>query len=72
MYYLYENPTVEIRNYFVMSKCNYIPGVEMFSYLWVEIDKNKVEVVGQPAHREEDDNQGEHSDYLKQNIFIIK
>jgi hypothetical protein len=35
----------------------------------VEVDQDEVEVVGQPAHREEDDNQGKHPDYLRNYQF---
>jgi hypothetical protein len=36
----------------------------------VEIDQDEVEMVGQPAHREKDDNQGKHPDYLRNYLIL--
>ncbi len=45
------------------------PGVGMLGDVRIEVDQDEVEVVGQPADREEDDNQGKHPDYLRNYQF---
>ncbi len=45
------------------------PGVGMLGDVGVEVDQDEVEVVGQPAHREKDDNQGKHPYYLRNNKY---
>jgi len=41
-----------------------LPGVVMLGDVWVEVDKDEVEMVREPAHREEHNNQGKHPDDL--------
>jgi hypothetical protein len=44
----------------------------MLGDVGVEVDQDEVEVVGQPAHREKDDNQGKHLDYLRNYQFSLQ
>jgi hypothetical protein len=43
----------------------------VFSDLGVEVDENEVEMVGQPAHREEDDYHSKHANYLQQISMLL-